>query len=127
VFRDVERAALSKQNEVRSVAQQRRRIQRTGQLELYSDDDGQTNYIEALQAHYHSRCQDRLLRAMAKLRRFSYDDFETMALAYPMTSLTDLHHWLIRWKVCGKVVIEDLRGRAHLPQYGRGHYLVWKG
>ena len=39
VFREVERAALLRQQEVRSLAQQRKRIEKTGQFELYSADN----------------------------------------------------------------------------------------
>src|SRR5262249_22199527 len=118
-------AALAKQKEVRSVAQQQKRIRKKGQFELFTRFDP-TDYLSDLQARYHSQCQSRLIRMLAQLRRVSYDDIELMTLRFPMTSVSDLHHWILRWKICNGLVVEGLRGRARVPQFGRSHYLIWR-
>jgi hypothetical protein len=125
VFRNVERMALSKQEDLRSEAQQRQRIRRTGQYELYSADD-HTAYLSALKNRYHSLCQGRLLRMFEERNRLDYDDVELMALRYPMTSTSDVHDWIRYWKLCNGLIVEGLKGAARLPRFGQGHILIWR-
>jgi len=125
VFRGVERMALSAQQKIRSEAQQRSRIQRSGQGELFQADD-HTGYLVELRNRYHSLCQARLLRLFAERRRLNYDDVELLALRYPMTSVADLRDWVAYWKVCNGLVIDGLKGRARSPRFGLGHKLIWR-
>lgn len=118
-FRKVERDALEFQRNERADAQQRSRIERTGQTELFGGPAPRT-YEDELRERY-------LTRATAKIDAhittgdMSWDDLLIAALRIPMIAESDVKDWLKKLQARGAVQVLGLAAREKVPKRGQKH------
>jgi three-Cys-motif partner protein len=125
-FRDAERKAMQKQEEVRARAQQQKRIRRSGQGELIPAVDlGADDYYSQLRDRYSEAAKQAVLDAIRQSGTLMYDDIEAEALLHPMTWQQDVKGWLKEWKADGRIRIEGLGPRERVPKLDSSHRIVW--
>lgn len=128
-FREIERAAMKQQHAVRSAAQQRNRVARSGQQELFAAQDVSfASYTkEELQDRYESRARDELREEILRLGEVVYDDIIAMALRWPMVSETNVKQWLADWKKRGEIEYRGLIDGERVPKIKQQHRIVRTG
>lgn len=121
-FREAERAALRKQEEMRTGAQQRNRQERTGgQSELFEADALARPYIDELRARYHARAQKLVREVLISRRAVPFDELAVSAMQHPMTSEQDVRDFLMEEVKGSRVAIDGLIGKQRTPQWNEGH------
>ncbi|MBI2059415.1 MAG: three-Cys-motif partner protein TcmP [Nitrospirae bacterium] len=126
VFKDVEKKAMQVQEKARADAQQRRRISKAGQSELFNSKEmHDPSYYNRLRERYLEKSRRLLLGVLEKRRRLPYDEAWLLALSEPMTWGSDLKMWLEEWQKAGHLNIEGLRERQRVPARGKKHILIW--
>jgi three-Cys-motif partner protein len=127
-FRETERAALSRQEDVRASAQRRRRQNTTGgQAELFGAEALTRPYVEELRTRYHARARDQLIATLSTRQTVPFESLAVAAMNHPMTSEQDVRNILLEEVKRRRVVIDGLVGRDRTPQWNRGHTLRWIG
>lgn len=124
-FREIERAAMNEQHAVRSDAQQRNRVARSGQQELFAAQDVSfASYTKELQDRYESRARDAIRGELQRAGDVVYDDIIAMALGWPMVSEATVKRWLTDWKKRGEIDYRGLRDGERAPKIKRQHRIV---
>ncbi len=123
-FRDIERAALRQQSELRAGAQKRKRQARTGgQTELFGAEAFVRPYIDDLRDRYQAAAMSAMRGALATRDVMPFDELAVIAMQSPMTSEQDARDLLMEDVKQGAFVLERLSGKQRTPQWGRGHYV----
>jgi hypothetical protein len=118
-FRKIEHDALRFQRTERADAQQRDRVKRTGQRELFGGPAAHT-YEDELRQRY-------LPRALAELDarvtagEAAWDDLLVAALRIPMIDESDVKAWLKKLYARGAVQLLGLAPNERIPKRGRKH------
>jgi three-Cys-motif partner protein len=124
VFREVERRALSLQDQVRSEAQRRRRARASGgQGEMF---DPSKPYVHELRARYHGRARKLLLDRIENEGDLPYDVAFELALSIQMVAESDLKRWIEEWRKEGRIELFGLAPRKRVPEFGAGQSLTQK-
>ena len=124
-FREVERRGIEFQRAKRADAQQRGRVQRSKQGELFGGREMFTRaYEDELRARYLLRAEQRLDAMLKKRGNVVWDELVVDALQVPMIAESDVKAWLKDRQASGAVTITGLAPRARVPQGGSGHR-VW--
>lgn len=124
-FRDTEASVMKEQTTIHATAQQQKRIERTGQDEMWAaGDQVGNNHIQQLRIRYLQFSESKIRYAIMNAGRISYDDLEAIALNMPMTWESDLKRWLHDWKADGAIRYEGLAPRARVPQRNSNHVIV---
>ncbi len=128
VFKEAEKSAMQEMERLRSVAQKRKREERTGQGELFSTVEtvAESSYYHQLRDRYLSQAKQRTLNLLKGRKRLSYDAAWALVLESPLVWERDLKDWIIDWQSTGELKIEGLEGRARVPSRDKSHLLVWQ-
>jgi three-Cys-motif partner protein len=127
VFKDAEKKAMEVQEAARAEAQQRKRISRRGQTELFgSKEMHDSSHYESLRDRYLAKTRGLVLQALESKRPLLYDDAWTLALSEPMSWESDLKEWIDEWKEEGQLEIVGMQPRRRVPHRNERNYLVWK-
>jgi three-Cys-motif partner protein len=127
VFKDAEKKAMELQEAARAEAQQRKRVARKGQAELFGSKElHDSSHYESLRDRYVAKTRGLVLQALESKRRLLYDDAWTLALSESMSWESDLKEWIEEWKQNGRLEIVGMQTRQRVPHRNEGNYLVWK-
>lgn len=116
-FRETERQVTPYQRDARAKAKQRRSEAKTGQLGLLTPTEMDTDYIESLVERYQGKARVEVEAALRPGHDITYDALVDIALAWPMTSETELKAWLTELTRAGRVEIE-LGPNRRAPKLG---------
>lgn len=119
-FRDVERDALKFQRNERAGAQQRIRIERTKQTEMFGGP-GTRTYEDELRERYFARARTALDALTTATSEVSWDDLVVTALRIPMIAEADVKAWLKELQARGAIQVLGLAEKEKVPKRGRGH------
>jgi len=121
-FREVERAAMIQQKSVRAAAKQTKRTTKTLQREMFAAEEMDSNYLATLSRRYTTLAQAAVRARLAATERdVSYESLIDAALAFPMSSETDLKAWIREWKAAGSVEAVGPRSGDRTPKLNGGH------
>ncbi|MEZ4406226.1 MAG: hypothetical protein R3A52_07105 [Polyangiales bacterium] len=124
VFRSVERKGVDTQRALRAGAKQQRRVENSGQTELFSGQELVVrSHEDVLRERYLSRATRRLDEMIAKEREVAWDDLVREALQVPMVAEADVKEWVRERQTERVVEIVNLAPRARVPQW-RGNHRV---
>jgi three-Cys-motif partner protein len=127
VFKDAEKKAMELQETARAEAQQRKRIAREGQTELFGSKElHDSTHYESLRDRYLARAQEMVLQALQSKRQLLYDDAWTLALSQPLAWESDLKGWIAEWKDSGRIEVAGMQPRQKVPHKNKANYLIWK-
>ncbi len=122
-FREIERQVTPVQQTARAQAKQRKRQDRTSQLDLFAPTEMDTNYFDWLCTRYRQKARARLEASLpAAGGKVSYDALLPVVLAWPMTSDTELKAWLGDLVSVGRIELR-LGPRERVPKLGAGHWV----
>jgi three-Cys-motif partner protein len=127
VFKDAEKKAMGVQEVARAEAQQRERVARKGQSELFdSKEVHDSTHYASLRQRYLTKARELVLQALESKRRLPYDDAWTLALSKPMSWESDLKQWIDEWKSEGRLDVVGMQPRQRVPRRSEENYLIWK-
>lgn len=128
VFKQVEKKAMPMMEQTRAKAQQRKRVQKTGQSELFASDAMHNeDYYESLRDRYIRRTRDQVLQLLQTQRRILFDALWVTALSAPLVWESDLKDWISDWRKAGVVEVEGLGPRERVPKREASHWVVYCG
>ena len=127
VFKETEKKAMEVQEAARAQAQQRSRIGRKGQAELFeSRAMHDPSHYQGLRERYSIKARDSVLKALKAQGRLLYDEAWTLALSHSMTWESDLKEWVEDWRAEKAIEMEGWRSRQRVPHRNENNFLVWK-
>jgi three-Cys-motif partner protein len=127
VFKDAEKKAMEVQEAARAEAQQRKRIARKGQSELFGSKElHDSTHYESLRDRYLAKARHLVSQALKSKHRLLYEDAWTLALSQPMAWESDLKKWIEEWKQEGRVEVHGMQPRQRVPHRNEENYLIWK-
>jgi three-Cys-motif partner protein len=125
VFKDVEKRAMEVMEKARAKAQQDRRVQKTGQMEMFASEDvHDPTYYEGLRDRYLRSAYGQVLAVVRTSDRCSYDDLWLDAMSFGLVWESDLRGWLAEWAKAGYIRVEGMRPRERVLKRGAGHSVV---
>jgi three-Cys-motif partner protein len=125
-FRGVEKVAVEEQESVRLAAKQVRRVEQTGQPELFPAGAlvaGPPSFEEERAAHL-TAATSRLRLLLRSKKRFRYDDAVGVLLETPLVWESDVRQILKDMRSAGELYVEGLSPRERTVKLG--HVLVSK-
>jgi three-Cys-motif partner protein len=126
VFKAVERQAMDVMEQTRAIAQQKGRIQKTRQPELFEPEwTHQSNRIELLRGRYLDRARHDVESALCREKTLPYDDLFDLATAYPLVWEADLKEWIGGWERAGLLELRNLGNNQRVPQIEKNNLVVW--
>lgn len=127
VFKAAEKKAMEVQEAARAEAQQRRRVAREGQNELFSSKEFRdSTHYNSLRERYLAKARQLVMHALESRRRVLYDEGWTLALSQPMAWESDFKEWIEEWKEEGRLDVVGMKPRQRVPHRGEQNYLIWK-
>jgi three-Cys-motif partner protein len=127
VFKEAEKQAMEVQELARAEAQQRQRVAREGQPELFGGKElHDSTHYDSLRERYLTKSRESVLRALESKRRVLYDEAWTLALSEPMTWEKDLKQWIEEWRHEGHLAVVGMQPRQRVPRCHEDNYLIWK-
>lgn len=121
-FREIERQITPVQQATRAQAKQRKRQDRTSQLDLLAPAETDTDYFASLVTRYRDKARAALEASLPEVGcEVKYDDLIPVALAWPMTSEAELKAWLVEFVGAGRIELRGLAPRERVPKVGAGH------
>lgn len=127
VFKDAEKKAMDVQEAARAEAQQRKRVAREGQIELFGSKElHDSTHYESLRDRYLTKARALVLQALQSKRRLLYDDAWRLALSQPMAWESDLKEWIKEWEQEKHLEVTGMQPRQITPHRNEENYLIWK-
>lgn len=115
------------QEAARAEAQQRKRVARKGQTELFGSKElHDSTHYESLRERYLTQARDFVLQALKSEPRLLYDDAWILALSQPLVWESDLKEWIAEWKEEGRLEVAGMQPRQKVPHRNESNYLIWK-
>jgi three-Cys-motif partner protein len=128
VFKDTEKKAMRAMEAARASAQQRHRVQRSGQAELFAPDVvHRCAHYDRLRDRYLGQARRKVSDHLRGTKRVPYEDLYTHLIRFPLVWESDLKDWISEWRAEATAEIEGLGPRKKVPKRGQGHVVVWKG
>jgi three-Cys-motif partner protein len=128
VFKSVEKQAMEVMEQARADAKQRKRVQRSGQQELFpAEEMAPSNPVEALRERYLAQARQGVSQLLQSRGRLPYEEVWDTALAYPLVWEADLKGWIKEWRKQGLVRLEGTEPRQRVPRLNENNTLVWVG
>jgi hypothetical protein len=127
VFKEAERKAMEMQKDTRGEAQQRKRVARTGQTELFSGIwHHHSKHYNSLRTRYLTKAKSSVQQTLKSKQRLLYEEAWALALSEPLCWESDLKQWIEEWKQKGHLEIEGMGVRQRVPHRNEGNYLIWR-
>jgi three-Cys-motif partner protein len=127
VFKEAEKKAMEVQEAARADAQQRKRVSRNGQAELFGSRElHDSTCYETLRERYLEKARELVLKRLKSKHRLRYDDAWTLALSKPMAWESDLKQWIEEWRNEGHLEVVGMKPRQRVPHRGEDNFLNWK-
>jgi three-Cys-motif partner protein len=127
VFKEVERDAIEFMEQARAGAQQRRRVKRTKQPELFEPEVcHETERVDLLRERYLAQAREQITELLRSQSAIRYDAVWDAAMAWPLVWDSDLKDWIAAWKREGRLTVENLKPRQKVPKLGAGNCLNWR-
>ena len=127
VFKDAEKKAMEVQEAARAEAQQRKRVAREGQPELFGSNElRDSTHYEFLRGRYLAKARGLVMQALESKHKLTYDHAWTLALSEPLSWESDLKHWIKEWKEEGRLDVVGMQPRQRVPHRNEKNYLIWK-
>ncbi len=125
-FRDVEKRFVEEQERVRLTAKQLKRIDKTGQNELFSDSSSPTSVRSFEQERQKNKdnALNRLRELLRRNPRVQYEDVLGSLLELPLVWQSDVNELIMDLRG-RELEVEGLQPRERTPK--RGHVIVGKG
>jgi three-Cys-motif partner protein len=128
VFKQAERKAMEVMEKARAEAQQRSRVQSSGQSELFTAETMRdARHYDALRERHLNAARIDVERMLEAKRVLMYDEVWVAALTHPLVWDSDLKAWIAEWSKTGRLGITGLKPRERVPKREAGHQLVWRG
>jgi three-Cys-motif partner protein len=125
VFKETEKAVIPFMHETRAKAQERRRVEQSGQSSFFP---AEAHYREKRFTRYQIRSLEaakcELRNMLETTERVLYDDAWAKAMQHSAVMEGDLREWLNEWKASGSMTFINLPGQK-LPRKGADQYLKW--
>lgn len=125
VFKEAERKSMPDMEAARARAQQRKRVEKTGQIELFSGDDVPSTHFESLRERYTSQAKASLLDQLKTMGKVEYDVAWSNALRLPLVWESDLKEWLREWTKAGIIHRFAMEPKQRVPKLGQHIQVVW--
>lgn len=126
VFKDAEKRAMDQQEKARAEAQQRRRVERGGQLELLGSGDlADSSHYNELRSRHSKGARELVLSELKSKGRLPYDDAWALALSRPLCWESDLKGWIKDWAKQGLLKVEGMQPNQQVVRRGEQHVLYW--
>jgi three-Cys-motif partner protein len=122
VFKAVEKRAMTVMVEAQQDAARRKRDDAQGEL-FGGIDIFNPRHYEILRRRYLEKAKDLVWSILAKKQVLSYEVAWRAAVSFPLVWESDLKAWIAEWKKGGRIEIEGLVGKQHVPQLDKGHRL----
>lgn len=126
VFKETEKAVIPFMHETRAKAQERRRIEQSGQSSLlpaealYKEKRFTRYQIRSLEV---AKCE---LRSMLEnTDRVLYDDAWAKAMQHSTVRADDFREWVKEWKASGSLTFMNLQPDQKVPKKDADQYLKW--
>lgn len=127
-FRSVEKKFVDEQERVRSDAKRTRRVERSGQHELFGSAEFSNSQLFQEDRAARLRAADGTFRKMLRgRRRILYDDVLGVLLEMPLVWESDVKDMIDAMRRCGELEVEGLKPRERTVKCDRGHTLVFNG
>ena len=127
VFKEVEKKSMKIMESVRAKAQQRSRVSKTGQKELFpAEETHDPAYFDSLRDRYCSLARTQLESLLRDKAAVSYDEAWAIALRMPLVWESDLKEWIKDWDTRRHAHLEGLAPGKRSPSYGDGHRIHWR-
>jgi len=125
VFKDAERKSMQDMEASRAQAQQRKRIKKTRQTEMFSGEDVPSAYFDELRDVYLGKAKKKLSGALTTAGRMDYDIAWSNTLRFPLVWESDLKEWIGEWQRGGNLELRGLTLNERVPKLGKQVELHW--
>lgn len=126
VFKQVEKKAMQLMEKARGEAQKRKRVHRTGQLELLGAEQmHDTRHYDGLRERHLATARLGVEQLLQTRRAVSYDEAWITALSHPLVWDSDVKAWIAEWRKDGSLKVTGMKRGERVPKRGAGHTLVW--
>lgn len=124
VFKQVEKKAMAIMEKARADTQQRSRVSRDHQPELFDSEamHSGTHYA-SLRDRYLRRARDHILGLLKVHRRMLFEDVWVAALEFPLVWDSDLKAWIREWEETGFIRIVGLSEKERVPKCKQDHWI----
>jgi three-Cys-motif partner protein len=123
-FRDSERKAMVKQNQIRNVTKQERQIERTRNLALFSAEEvGSDDYYQELRTRFFEICQSEVVAFLETRKGCLYKELLSF-LEIPLIYEKDIQELLWELKRKGIIEIAGMTGKERVIK--ADHAIAWK-
>jgi three-Cys-motif partner protein len=113
-FRDSERKAMAKQNQIRNITKQERQIERPKNLALFSAEEvGSDNYYQELRTRFLEICQSKMIAFLELRKRCLFKKLLSF-LEIPLIYENDIQDFLWGLKRKGVIEIEGLTNKERV-------------
>jgi three-Cys-motif partner protein len=127
VFKEAEKKAMEVQEAARAEVQQRRRVSRENQPELFGSQElRDSSHYESLRDRYLAKTRERVLSALKSERQLLYDDALALALSEPLSWESDLKDWIEQWRDAGQLEVGGMHQGQRVPHRKEKNYLIWR-
>lgn len=124
-FREVERSAMTEQEDLHGATRQEHRVAQSAQGELFAPHVIEASYVGELRTRYRDQAQAHVREQLTRMHQVPYEEVVKTALHFPMTAESDLKEWLKAWKSRGEVEFVGLDARERVPKINRHHAIRW--
>jgi len=110
--------------QTRAGAKQRKRVKKSGQLELFAGEAmPHSRPIDDLRERYLGLAKQQVLELLRTRGRVPYEEVWDLALSYPLVWEQDVKEWVREWKL----KIDGAQPRQQVPHLDENNVLVWQG
>ncbi len=128
VFKNVEKQAMEVMEQSRAEAKQRKRVMKTGQLELFpAEQMPHSRPIDELRLRNLRRAEDGLLNLLKTEKSVPYERAWDLALSLPLVWDSDLKKWIKQCKTNGLLRIDGMKPNQRVPKLDERNILLWRG
>ena len=128
VFKNAEKKAMPFMENLRGAAQKRTRERRTGQSELFEEEELPASaYFRKLRTRYTLEAKAKVRDLLQARGRMFYDDLWRIALVFPMTWESDLKEWIVDWRKENLLRLQGMPAKARGPRRDSNVAVIWLG
>lgn len=126
VFKESEKQAMQVMEQSRAEAQQRSRVELSGQGELFPAQElRDARHYDRLRDRYLTAAETAVKRLLQAKVPASYDQAWITALSHSLVWQSDLNAWISKWVNQGRLQVTGRKPRQRVLKPGAGHQLIW--